>query len=711
MLRRTFNIRSMDVMGAGEDESIRIAISTETPYLRGRIAGHRAAFEVLGHKQNEVNMEHMYDGAPFLFEHKTDNQIGVLDNVQVNEDGVLRADVRFSRSQFAQEILDDIKRGIRRRISVGYEVKSYAEAGEQDGIPVVRATSWTPYEASLVSIPADLNAGVGKGLRGKRMSEDGPVFVYNDAEEVIEVLLPDGTSITDPAEVAALVEQFSMAPVEAPAEDTPQVPTEEVVPVSDAVAEVTEEVPTDPVVEAAVEVLEEAVESPTEEATEVVEEVEEDDDEAVKATSKSLVIHTDNNPAPVAAHKETSQMSKSIGSEGASKETVKELTDLAVRHNMTDELADWISEGMSVESVKAKILDTRSNTDKVIGAPAIHIKKELSVGGAVASYLRGENSELAERGIDQARLARRSVNANTLYLPTNVDMIPTRLVRTGTGLTNTGASAVGKTYMSWEETLREGALLAQVGGQILTLNDVGSMPYFSTPATASMFHESGSSTDSEVAVSLRSWNPKRVSARYLFQNIMSRLNGTYDFESELYTDLMAEGIRQINSQVFNGAGTANTVTGLINDSNIPSITTSGSFDLGGASNMWADVAARNGITDGNFSIVVATVPYGHALASGSFGVGSGVSVLGQIEGTIGKVYNTNYFSVLSNGTLYSAIGGDFSKVTLANFGPLEIKRDEYTLSQTGQTVLQFESYIDAVARQPGALVKWKVITN
>ena len=707
MLRRTFNIRSMDVTGTGEDESIRIAISTETPYLRGRIAGHRAAFEVLGHKPNEVNMEHMYDGAPFLFEHKTDNQIGVLDNVQVNEDGVLRADVRFSRSQFAQEILDDIKRGIRRRISVGYEVKEYSEAGEQDGMPVVRATSWTPYEASLVSIPADLNAGVGKGLRGKRMSEDGPVFVYNDAEEVVEVLLPDGTSITDPAEVSALVEQFSMAPVEAPAEDTPEVPTEEVVPVSDAVAEVTEEVPTDPVVEAAVEVLEEAVESPTEEATEVVEEVEEDDDEAVKATSKSLVIQTDNNPAPVAAHKETSQMSKSIGSEGASKETVKELTDLAVRHNMTADLADWISEGMTVESVKAKILDARSNTDKVIGAPAIHIKKEVSIGGAVASFLRGENSELAERGIDQARNSQRSISSNTLYLPTNVDMIPTRLVRTGTGYTNTGASAVGKTYMSWEETLREGSKLAQVGGQIITLNDVGSMPYFSTPATASMFHESGSSTDSEVAVSLRSWTPKRVSARYLFQNIMTRLNGTYDFESELYTDLMAEGIRQIDAQVWNGTGT-NNVTGLINDTNIASIVTTGSFDLGGASKMWANVAARNGTTDGTFAIVVATTPYADAIASGAFAAGSGESVLSQIEKSIGKVYNTNYFS--KQGNYFQAVGGDFSKVTLANFGPLEIKRDEYTLSQTGQTVLQFEAYIDSVARQPGALVRWVAIS-
>lgn len=719
MQKRTF---TADV--TKDNGVLRVSISSEKPYLRGKIGGHRLAYEVLGHRPGEINMENMVDSPPFLFEHKTDVQVGAMENISLDADGRLRADILPANGQFASDIYKDMRDGIRKRTSIGYTVSEYSEVGDINGIPVLRATKWTPFEASTCSIPADMSVGVGKGLRARKLGEDSPMYIVDDAQKVVQMILGDGTVVSDPADIAQVTSQLNnditedstMATGKQLATDDNEEPVVPVV--EDEVKEdeqevVAAEVASDEVVEddevkadgeEQVVALADAIEDVVETIVEEVVDDEEVPSEGAKSFDSSAttisIKHT--TPASQASFKEHKIMNKNH---------ISALTELAKRHNALDSLSDWIAEGRTVESVKAELLDSKSNAGSITGAPAIHTKKKESFGGAVTSFLRGENSELAERGLDQARLTGRSVSSNVLYIPTNVDMIPARYVRAGTAYTNTGVNATGKEYFSFEETLREGSKLSTVGGQIITLNDLASMPYFSAPATASMFHESGSSTDSEVTVGLRNWTPKRVSARYVFTNLLGRLNGTYDFEGELYTDLMAEGIRQIDAQAWAGTGT-NNVTGLVNDSSIPAYTSSGSFNLAGATAMWSVVAKNNGgVEAGDMNIVVATTPYANCMATGAFAAGSGVSALQQIKETVGPVTSTNYFSTLSGGTLYQAVGGKFDKVTLTTFGPIEIKRDDLTLSQTGQTVLQLETFIDCVARQPGSLVRWSVITG
>lgn len=384
------------------------------------------------------------------------------------------------------------------------------------------------------------------------------------------------------------------------------------------------------------------------------------------------------------------------------KEQIDALSQLATRHNMTDKLGTWISENRSVESVKAEILDAGSNADKVIGAPAIHTgTKDKSVAGAVRAFLSGDNSELAERGVDQARKAGTSIKPGTLYLPTDVDMIPASHAKRSTAYTNTGANGVGKQFMSWVETLREGALLSRVGGQIITMNDLAQVPYFSAPSTASNFHETGSSTDSEVTIANYTWSPKRVSARYIFSNLMGRLNGTYDFEGTLYNDLLGEGIRKFEQQVWGGTGT-NNVTGLLYDTNISSMNLTGSFALASASAMLQTIAQK-GVNADAATFVVNNAVYAYAFSNAAFTNG-GNSVIAALKADGKDFIQSSHLPVIS--TKNTAIAGDFSKVIAANFGALEIKRDDVTKAQTGETVLQLEMYIDSVASRPTDLVKW-----
>lgn len=533
---RHFVVKDMQVRAEGtSEEVIRIAISTETPYLRGNLNGHRAAYEVLGHKANEVDMLYMTDGAPFLFEHKTEVQIGVLENLELDEQGgVLRADVRFSSSQFAQELLADIKRGIRKRISVGYEVWEYADVGEaEDGMPLVRATRWRPFEASLVSIPADLNAGVNKHYQTSEettMAKFKAEPVVNE-EETKELGAEDLVELAQ--ELMSIAEEMSVEETDEEVKEvegidangdvdtsyTPEVETGEY----DQYAEL----------KAEIDALKEMM----------------NEEEVAEKKKGHIAIKLS---ALKAALKETKSMSvKANGSVGANKETIERLTQLAVRHNMTDRLPSWLSEGRSYESVATEVLEARSNDNK-IGAPAIHIKgnRDETFAGAVASWLKNDRSEIAERGLDQARAAGIAVNPTTLYLPTNVPLFKKAMFRTTFGMGGTGVNATGKEYLTFEETLREGALLARVGGDIRTLNDTAQMPFFSTPATASNYAETGSVSATAVQVGLKTWNPNRIAARYEFSNLLGRLNGTYDFEAELYNDLVAEGVRQMDAQIW-----------------------------------------------------------------------------------------------------------------------------------------------------------------
>ncbi len=116
--------------------------------------------EILSHDSKAPNFMRLNDGAPFLFNHNPDKVLGVVERAYL-DDGKKRAyaKIRFSRSEFAKQYLDDVKDGILRGISFGYSIDEVEQREEG-----MLATSWTPHELSLVSIPADPTIGIGRSL-------------------------------------------------------------------------------------------------------------------------------------------------------------------------------------------------------------------------------------------------------------------------------------------------------------------------------------------------------------------------------------------------------------------------------------------------------------------------------------------------------------------------------------------------------------------
>ncbi|KAB2970328.1 phage major capsid protein [Zoogloea sp.] len=137
------------------ERTIEVAFSSEDPYPRP------FGLEVLSHNPSDVDLTWINSGrAPLLLGHNTDDQIGVVLSARLDPDRVCRAVVKFSQSEDATEILQDIKDGIRQNISVGYEYYN-PRSVEIDGVKCI-VCDWMPYEISVVAIPADKTVGVGR---------------------------------------------------------------------------------------------------------------------------------------------------------------------------------------------------------------------------------------------------------------------------------------------------------------------------------------------------------------------------------------------------------------------------------------------------------------------------------------------------------------------------------------------------------------------
>jgi HK97 family phage major capsid protein/HK97 family phage prohead protease len=127
--------------------------------------------EILSHEGKAADLSRLNDGAPLLFNHNPDRVIGVVERAYI--DGNKRrgyARVRFSRNPFAQEILSDVRDGVLRNVSFGYSIDKMEERGSGDFV----ATAWSPYEISVVSVPADPGVGIGRSLEDDTAASAAP---------------------------------------------------------------------------------------------------------------------------------------------------------------------------------------------------------------------------------------------------------------------------------------------------------------------------------------------------------------------------------------------------------------------------------------------------------------------------------------------------------------------------------------------------------
>lgn len=153
-----------------ENKELVFSVADQIPYLR-----HDETFgdyyQVLEISENAIDTTRLVKNMPFLKDHDHSAQLGAVKKFWL-ANGKLYVSVKFSRSKFAQSIKEDIIDLIRQNTSIGYYVNQFQRTGQIDGIPVLRAISWTPYECSSVSVPASVYVGYNRSIEIKQKGQD-----------------------------------------------------------------------------------------------------------------------------------------------------------------------------------------------------------------------------------------------------------------------------------------------------------------------------------------------------------------------------------------------------------------------------------------------------------------------------------------------------------------------------------------------------------
>ncbi|EFE2180750.1 TPA: phage major capsid protein [Escherichia coli] len=152
--------------GHNDQYEFEIAFSSTQPYQRQFWDEQNQEMvvldEILVHTPEAVDLSRLNNNAPLLFNHNFDNHIGVVCNARIDADNVGRALVKFSKhGTLANDIRNKVIEGTMEKISVGYDIKEY-HIDYTKGQLIV--TKWAPYELSFVTVPADDTVGLNRSL-------------------------------------------------------------------------------------------------------------------------------------------------------------------------------------------------------------------------------------------------------------------------------------------------------------------------------------------------------------------------------------------------------------------------------------------------------------------------------------------------------------------------------------------------------------------
>jgi len=207
---RTLSLETREINE--EERTVDLSFSSETMEVE-RYWG----VEVLDHSPDSVRLGRLADKGPLLMDHNPRDQIGVIESVSIGTDRVGRAVVRFGKSDRAEEIFNDVKDGIRTKISVGYRVHRVVLQESTEEKEIYRVMDWEPFELSVVSIPADNQVGIGRNLESnqcefmgiKTMPQAKKPEENNEEKRTIEtpaVTVPETPVISDSERNAAVIE-------------------------------------------------------------------------------------------------------------------------------------------------------------------------------------------------------------------------------------------------------------------------------------------------------------------------------------------------------------------------------------------------------------------------------------------------------------------------------------------------------------------------
>ena len=169
--------------GERNERKFTLSFSSEEPYNRWW------GTEILSHTESAVNLERLNSIGVVLYNHNREKVIGKVLRAWVDGNRGC-AEIEFDSDDTSEIIYQKVSSGTLKGVSVGYIVDVWEEVSankqSSDGRftgPCDIATRWTPYEISIVSVPADPTVGVGRSQEQQAETEKGvSSFYYNEKQ-------------------------------------------------------------------------------------------------------------------------------------------------------------------------------------------------------------------------------------------------------------------------------------------------------------------------------------------------------------------------------------------------------------------------------------------------------------------------------------------------------------------------------------------------
>ena len=168
------------VEGEGNGRKFTLSFSSEEPYDRWW------GTEILSHDEGAVDLTRLNTIGCVLYNHNRDKVIGKILSAKI-EDSRGIAEIEFDEDAESDVVYQKVASGTLKGVSVGYMVEVWEDVAankkSSDGRftgPCSIATKWTPYEVSIVSVPADPTVGVGRNHEPEKKGVSG--FYYNEKQ-------------------------------------------------------------------------------------------------------------------------------------------------------------------------------------------------------------------------------------------------------------------------------------------------------------------------------------------------------------------------------------------------------------------------------------------------------------------------------------------------------------------------------------------------
>lgn len=655
-----------------ENKELVFSVADQMPYLR-----HDDVFgdyyQVLEISEKAIDTTRLVKNMPFLKDHERTAQLGAVKKFWM-QDKKLYVSVKFSRSKFAQAIKEDIIDLIRQNTSIGYYVNEFQRTGQIDGIPVLRAVSWTPYECSSVSVPASVFVGYNRSIEIQQKGQD--MNAQTNKTDVASVVANEELEGKEKTSDLGLENKdLAGENLESKSEEDPEVAEEE-----NKEKELCPEC-NKPLDEC--ECKQKEAEQPEEEEKACGGEM--------KPEEKALEITKD--AIADALTKQIEADAEEIRSLGELTGEQKSAEEFITQKRSLDQFKTYLKTKNSEKSQNS-IQDTNKMENK-------YFSISKAIRNACSQYKADVSEEYETQVIAENKRAFKVEDADIVL--SNKEMHTRALTPTIGPSATVGAELVATDYLPQEFVtyLRPQLTLEKTGYYSIPVNgNAVSFAVCTSGTVAGMYDLDGELSGGDLKFATKTLTPKKAGALVPIPYSLI-LQARPEVDAMVENDIVNALYQIRDEQILIGTGADGQCTGILNTAGINAISAS----ISGAEVWGGCLSAENEIRKQNiFSENLAWVMNGDTYVTlCKTPVDKGV----WAKGFVCEDDKIKNFPVYVNNKMpaNTILLGDFSQVAVADFEGLKLKVDDITyIKQQAIQIVAIKCF-DCVVRRPGAFTK------